>query len=154
MRVSGFWLEENLLDLPQPCYYETTVSSPHRKLHAKLKRTLPHHTLEMEVSIHGLPPVDLLFPDEKVAVEVQGAHHYVDKEKTLRNGSTILKTNTYRKAWVQSTLKYRLQMWITQQSRSYCWRELQTSFLNLELKDNADKSDYETDSGRRTIAGR
>ena len=142
MWVSGVWLKENLLDLPQP-YYETTVSPPHRNLHAELKRNLPRHRLEMEVSIHGLPPVDLLFPDEKVAVEVQGAHHYVDKEKILRNGSTILKTNTYRKLGykvleipvsdVDNTKKQELWM-----------RELQTYFLNLELRDNSDASDQET----------
>ena len=34
---------------------------------------------------------------KKVVVEVQGAHHYIDKEKKLRNGSTILKTSTYEK---------------------------------------------------------
>ena len=142
MWVSGFWLKENLLDLPQPDY-ETTVSPPHRNLHAELKRNFPRHTLEMEVSIHGLPPVDLLFPDEKVAIEVQGAYHYVDKEKTLRNGSTILKANTYRKLGykvfeipasdVGNTKKQELLL-----------RELQTYFLNLELRDNADATDYET----------
>ena len=119
MWVSGFWLKENPLDLPQP-YYETTVSPPHRKLHVELKRNFPRHTLEMEVSVHDLPPVDLLFPDQKVAIEVQGAHHYVDKEKTLRNGSTILKTNTYRKLGYTKYLKYRPQMWVTQKNRSYC----------------------------------
>ena len=142
MWVSGFWLKENLLDLPQPCY-ESIVSSPHRKLHAELKRNLPHHTLEMEVSVHGLPPVDLLFPDEQVVVEVQGAHHYVDKEKTLRNGSTILKANTYRMLGykvieilasdVDNTTKQELLL-----------RKLQTYFLNLELRNNADESDYAT----------
>ena len=142
MWVSGFWLKQNLLDLPQP-YYESTVSPPHRNLHAELKRNFPRHTLEMEVSVHGLSPVDLLFPDEKVAIEVQGAHHYVDKEKTLRNGRTILKANTYRKLGykvfeipasdVGNTKKQELLL-----------REIQTSLLNLELRDNADESDDET----------
>ena len=35
----------------------------------------------LETSVNGLPPVDLLFSHEKVVVEVQGAHHHIDKEK-------------------------------------------------------------------------
>ena len=140
--VSGFWLKENLLDLPQP-YYKTTVSPPHRKLYAELKRNFPCHTLEMEVSVHGFPPVDLLFPDEKMAVEVQGAHHYVDKEKTLRNGSTILKANTYRKLGYKVFEIPTSDVDNTKQQELWL-EELQTSFLNLELKDNADASGHET----------
>ena len=96
MWPSGIWLEENLQDFPLPDY-ETTVSPAHRELYKILRKNFPGHTLEMEASVNGLPPVDLLFPDEKVVVEVQGAHHYVDKEKKLRNGSTILKISTYEK---------------------------------------------------------
>ena len=142
MWVSGFWLKENLLDLPQP-YYETTVSPPHRNLYAELKRNFPRHTLELEVSVHGFPPVDLLFPNQRVAVEVQGAYHYVDKEKKLRDGSTILKANTYR------TLGYKVLAIPASdvgntKKQELLVEELQTSFLNLELRDNADESDYET----------
>ena len=96
MRLSGTWLEKNVSDLTVP-NYKITVSHLHRKLHATLSERFPDHALEMECSINGLPPVDLLFPDKKVVVEVQGAHHYVDKGKKIRNGSTILKTSTYKK---------------------------------------------------------
>ena len=96
MRLSGTWLEKNVSDLTVP-NYEITVSHLHRKLHATLSERFPDHALEMECSINGLPPVDLLFPGKKVVVEVQGAHHYVDKGKKIRNGSTILKTSTYKK---------------------------------------------------------
>ena len=142
MWVYGCWLKENLLDLPQP-YYETTASPPHRKLYAELKRNFPRHTLEMEVSVHGLPPVDLLFPDEKVAIEGQGAHHYVDKEKTLRNGRTILKGNTYRKLGYK-VFEIPVSDVGNTKKQDLLLRELQTSFLNLELRDNADEPDYET----------
>ena len=96
MRLSGIWLGENLRDLPLH-NYRTTVSQPHRELYTILRERFPRHTLEVEASVDGLPPVDLLFSREKVVVEVQGAHHYVDKEKNLSNGSTILKVSTYRK---------------------------------------------------------
>ena len=142
MWVSGFWLKENLLDLPQP-YYETIVSHPHRNLHAELKRNLPRHRLDMEVSVDSLPPVDLLFPDEKVAVEVQGAHHYVDKEKKLKNGSTILKANTYRKLGYKVFEIPASDVGNTEKQELWL-RELQTYFLNLEIKGNANASDYET----------
>ena len=96
MRLAGIWLGENLQGLPSP-NYKTTFSKPHLKLHGILKASFSHHVLEMEASVNGLPPVDLLFPDKKVVVEVQGAHHYIDKEKKLRNGRTILKIMTYRR---------------------------------------------------------
>ena len=96
MRLSGTWLEKSLSDLTVP-NYEVTVSHPHRKLHATLSERFSGHLLVMECSINGLPPVDLLFPHKKVVVEVQGAHHYVDKGKKIRNGSTLLKTRTYKK---------------------------------------------------------
>ena len=70
MWLSGIWLEENMQYLPLPCY-ETTVSPPHRELHKFLRENFPRHALEMEASVNGLPPVDLLFSHEKVVVEVQ-----------------------------------------------------------------------------------
>ena len=96
MRLSGIWLAENLRVLPLP-NYKSTISYPHRKLHTILSKKFPRDALEMEASVNGLSPVDFLFPRKNVVVEVQGAHHYVDKEKKIRNGSTILKISTYKK---------------------------------------------------------
>ena len=96
MRLSGVWLGENQQDL-LPTHYETIISIPHQKLYGILKDSFSGHALEMEASVNGLPPVDLLFPDNRVVIEVQGGYHYVDKEKKLRNGSTILKVMTYGK---------------------------------------------------------
>ena len=96
MWLSGIWLEENPGDLPS-VNYKTIVSPSHRELYKILRENFPRHTLEMEASVNGLSPVDLLFPRKKVVVEVQGSHHYIDKEKKLRNGSTVLKTSTYEK---------------------------------------------------------
>ena len=119
MWLSGIWLEENLQDLPLPCY-KTTVSPPHRELHKFLRENFPRHALEVEASVNGLPPVDLLFSHEKVVVEVQGAQHYIDKEKKLRNGSTIFKTSTCTKNSGTKYLKYLPQMRLTEKSGSNC----------------------------------
>ena len=96
LRLSGVWLEENLQDLPIPDY-KTVVSKSQTKQHRILSHEFPHRTLEIEASVDGLPPVDLLFSREKVVIEIQGPHHYLDKEKQIRTGSTILKTTTYQK---------------------------------------------------------
>ena len=96
LRLSGVWLEENLQDLPIPDY-KSVVSKSQTKQHRILSHEFPNRTLETEASVDGLPPVDLLFSREKVVVEIQGPHHYLDKEKQIRAGSTLLKTTTYQK---------------------------------------------------------
>ena len=143
MRLSGIWLKENLRDLPLP-NYKTIVSYPHRKLHAILRKNFPRHTLEMEASVNGLPPVDLLFPREKVVVEVQGAQHYIDKEKKLRNGSTILKNSTYEKLGYK-VLEIPASDVTDKKKREQLLRELDACFLNRDNSaDSSTESDYET----------
>ena len=143
MWLSGIWLEENLQDLLLP-NYKTTVSHPHRKLYEILRARFSCHTLEVEASVNGLPPADLLFPHEKVVVEVQGAHHYIDKEKKLRNGRTILKTSTYEK------LRYKVfeipaSDVTNRKKRKQLLRELDACFLNRgDSADSPAESDYET----------
>ena len=96
LRLSGVWLEENFQDLPIPDY-KSVVSKSQTKQHRILSHEFPDRTLETEASIDGLPPVDLLFSREKVVIEIQGSHHYLDKEKQIRTGSTLLKITTYQK---------------------------------------------------------
>ena len=96
LRLSGVWLEENLQDLPIPDY-KSVVSRSQTKQHRILSHEFPDRMLETEASIDGLPPVDLLFSREKVVIEIQGPHHYLDKEKQFRTGSTTLKITTYQK---------------------------------------------------------
>ena len=96
LRLSGVWLEENLQDLPIPDY-KSVVSRSQTKQHRILSHEFPDRMLETEASIDGLPPVDLLFSLEKVVIEIQGPHHYLDKEKQIRTGSTTLKITTYQK---------------------------------------------------------
>ena len=100
MWLSGIWLEENRQGFPLPDY-KTTVSPPHRELYEFLRENFPHHTLEMEASVNGLPPVDLLFPRKKVVVEVQGTQHYMDKEKKAQEWENYPQNQYLRKARVQ-----------------------------------------------------
>ena len=143
MWTSGIWLKENLQDLPLPDY-KTIVSHSHRKLHAILRENFPRHTLEMEASVNGLPPVDLLFPCEKVVVEVQGAQHYIDKEKKLRNGSTILKTSTYEKLGYK-VFEIPASDVTDRKKRKQLLRKLDACFLHRgNSADSSTESDYET----------
>ena len=96
LRLSGVWLEENLQDLPIPDY-KSIVSKSQTTLYDNLTKKFPNRTFETEASVDGLPPVDLLFSREKVVIEIQGSHHYLDREKQIRTGSTILKITTYQK---------------------------------------------------------
>ena len=140
--ASGIWLEENLRDLPLPDY-KTTVSPPHQELHKILRENFPRHALEMEASVNGLPPVDLLFSHEKIVVEVQGAHHYIDKEKKLRNGSTILKTSTYEKLGYK-VFEIPASDVTDRKKREQLLRELDACFLTRGNSANSStESDYE-----------
>ena len=143
MWLSGIWLEENRQGFPLPDY-EIIVSPSHRELYKFLRENFPHHTLEMEASVNGLPPVDLLFSHEKIVVEVQGAHHYIDKEKKLRNGSTILKTSTYEKLGYK-VFEIPASDVTDRKKREQLLRELDACFLNRGNSANSStESDYET----------
>ena len=143
MWLSGIWLKENRQGFPLPDY-EITVSPSHRELYEFLRENFPHHTLEMEASVNGLPPVDLLFPRKKVVVEVQGTQHYMDKEKKLRNGRTILKTSTYEKLGYK-VLEIPASDVTDKKKREQLLRELDDCFLNRDNSaDSSTESDYET----------
>ena len=96
LRLSGVWLEENLQDLPMP-NYKSVISKSQTTQYEILTKKFPNRTLETEASVDGLPPVDILFSREKVAIEIQGPYHYLDREKQIRTGRTILKITTYQK---------------------------------------------------------
>ena len=143
MWLSGIWLEENRQGFPLPDY-EIIVSPSHRELYKFLRENFPHHTLEMEASVNGLPPVDLLFPRKKVVVEVQGTQHYMDKEKKLRNGRTILKTSTYEKLGYK-VFEIPASDVTDRKKREQLLRELDACFLNRDNSaDSSTESDYET----------
>ncbi|WP_422449591.1 MULTISPECIES: DUF1601 domain-containing protein [unclassified Endozoicomonas] len=81
--------------LGRPCpvvpHYRTVISESQSAFCDQLQSSLPSLTIEEEKSLNTLPPVDLLLPDYKVVIDVQGPVHYVSGDFTTRNGSTLLK---------------------------------------------------------------
>ena len=115
-----------------------------RELYKILKLSFPDHALKMEASVDGLPPVDLLFPDKRVVIEVQGRHHYVDKAKKLRNGSTILKVMTYRKLWYK-VFEIPVSGVNNKKTQEQLQRKLRAYFSNGDNSpDSPTESDHET----------
>ena len=145
LRLSGVWLEVNLQDLPIP-NYTSVVSKSQTKQHCILSHEFPHRTLETEASVDGLPPVDLLFPREKVVIEIQGPHHYLDKEKQIRTGSTLLKTTTYQKLGYK-VIEVHASDVAKPKIQEKLQKELSTHFSKTEddsVHNACDSSDYDT----------
>ena len=144
LRLSGVWLEENLQDLPIPDY-KSVISSSQIKQHNILSREFPNRTLETEASVDGLPPVDLLFPREKVAIEIQGSYHYLDTEKQIKTGSTILKITTYQKLGYE-VIEVHASDVSKHEIQKELHRKLLTHFSNTEddsVHNSCDSSDYD-----------
>ena len=145
LRLSCVWLEENLQDLPIPDY-KSTVTLAQTKQHYILTKNFPNHPLETEASVDGLPPVDLLFPREKVVIEIQGSYHYLDKEKQIKTGGTILKINTYKKLGYK-VIEVHASGVSKPKVQKELHRELSTYFSNTEddsVHNSCDSSDYDT----------
>ena len=145
LRLSGVWLEENLQDLPIPDY-KSVVSKSQTKQHRILSHEFPNRTLETEASVDGLPPVDLLFSREKVVVEIQGPHHYLDKEKQIRTGSTLLKTTTYQKLGYK-VIEVHASDVAKSEIQDELQKELSIHFSKTEddpVHNACDSSDYDT----------
>ena len=145
LRLSGVWLEENLQDLQIP-NYKSVVSKSQTKQHRILSNEFPNRTLEIEASVDGLPPVDLLFSREKVVVEIQGPYHYLDKEKQIKTGSTILKITTYQKLGYK-VIEVHSSDVSEHEIQKELHRKLLTHFSNTEddsIHNSCDSSDYDT----------
>ena len=95
MALAASWLGRKC-----PCepHYLTENSTTQAAFCAQLRSTLPSLIIEQEKSIHFLPPVDLLLPEHSIAIEIQGASHYLGQDFKIRNGSTLLKTALLQKA--------------------------------------------------------
>ena len=144
LRLSGVWLEENLQDLQIP-NYKSVVSKSQTKQHRILSNEFPNRTLEIEASVDGLPPVDLLFSREKVVVEIQGPYHYLDKEKQIKTGSTILKITTYQKLGYK-VIEVHSSDVSEHEIQKELHRKLLTHFSNTEddsVHNSCDSSDYD-----------
>ena len=119
-----------------------------KKLVKILKDAFPGHRFDVEASVNGLPPVDILFPDEKLIIEVQGPYHYLDKKKKLKNGSTILKINTYKK--LGYTVVERLALDVSNREKQKQLKEQLSAYIS-NAEDDSEGSDYETGRRRRMV---
>ena len=95
MALAASWLGRKC---PFDPHYLSRNSSTQFAFYTQLKSALPALTIEQEKSIHSLPPVDLLLPEHNIAIEIQGASHYVGHDFQTRNGSTLLKIALLQKA--------------------------------------------------------
>ena len=95
MAMAASWLGRAC---PVNPHYQTANSVTQSVFQAQLQSALPSLQIEQEKSVHFLPPVDLLLPEQHIAIEIQGPLHYVGRDFQTRNGSTLLKTALLRKA--------------------------------------------------------
>ena len=95
MALAASWLGRAC---PVDPHYPTRNSATQSVFHAQLQAALPSLKIEQEKSLHSLPPVDLLLPGPRIAIEIQGPSHYVGRDFQTRNGSTLLKTALLQKA--------------------------------------------------------
>ena len=95
MALAASWLGRGC---PVDPHYQTANSATQSVFKARLQSALPSLKIEQEKSLHSLPPVDLLLPEHRIAIEIQGPSHYVGRDFKTRNGSTLLKTALLRKA--------------------------------------------------------
>ena len=95
MALAASWLGRKC---PVETHYSMENSTTQSAFCAQLRSALPSLIIEQEKSIHSLPPVDLLLPEHNIAIEIQGASHYIGHDFQIRNGSTLLKTALLQKA--------------------------------------------------------
>ena len=95
MALAASWLGRAC---PVDPHYQTANSATQSVFYAQLQLALPSVKIEQEKSVHSLPPVDLLLPEHRIAIEIQGPSHYVGRDFQTRNGSTLLKTALLQKA--------------------------------------------------------
>ena len=96
LSMAAFWLDKPYLPW-KPSKITPISSKAHKQLSEKLKDHFKSHILKDEESEKGLPPVDIMFPNLRLAIEVQGSQHYIDSDYQVRNGSTLLKRASYEK---------------------------------------------------------
>ena len=95
MALAASWLGRAC---PVDPHYQTANSATQSAFQAQLQSALPSLKIEQEKSVHLLPPIDLLLPEQHIAIEIQGPSHYVGRDFQTRNGATLLKTALLRKA--------------------------------------------------------
>lgn len=83
--------------LPFNIEYTIIVSDEQAQFAKKIRNDFEDKKIEEEVSLQGLPPVDLFLPYYNIAMEICGPCHYTDNAHKKRNGSTLLKFATLQK---------------------------------------------------------
>ncbi|MCK5893165.1 MAG: hypothetical protein KAG53_01885 [Endozoicomonadaceae bacterium] len=93
MAISAFWLEvyRNNDDVK----YEISTSKTQEYLLTKLRRRYTDLEINSEISLNGLPPVDIIIPAIRFIMEINGPYHYLDKEERILNGKSVSKNKAY-----------------------------------------------------------
>ena len=86
--MAAIWLGR---ECPVTPHYLTTTSGTQSFFRNQLQSRIPSLKIEEEKSFNASPPVDLLLPDHKIAIEILGPSHYVGGDFQTRTGSTLLK---------------------------------------------------------------
>ena len=86
--MAAIWLGR---ECPATPHYLTTTSGTQSFFRNQLQSRIPSLKIEEEKSFNASPPVDLLLPDHKIAIEILGPSHYVGGDFQTRTGSTLLK---------------------------------------------------------------
>ncbi|MBO9496857.1 DUF1601 domain-containing protein [Thalassotalea sp. G20_0] len=92
---AAVWLGRTYPVVP---HYPTNISKTQINFRDQLQSCIPSLRIEEEKSLDSLPPVDLLLPDHKMVIEVQGPFHYVGSDFKTRKGSTLLKIALLQKS--------------------------------------------------------
>ncbi|MGI2029598.1 DUF1601 domain-containing protein [Endozoicomonas acroporae] len=92
---AAVWLGRTCAVVP---HYPTNISKTQVDFRDQLQSCIPSLRIEEEKSLNSLPPVDLLLPDHKLVIEVQGPFHYVGGDFKTRKGSTLLKIALLQKS--------------------------------------------------------
>ncbi|MBO9494357.1 DUF1601 domain-containing protein [Thalassotalea sp. G20_0] len=92
---AAVWLGRTCTVVP---HYPTNISKTQVDFRDLLQSCIPSLRIEEEKSLNSLPPVDLLLPDHKLVIEVQGPFHYVGGDFKTRSGTTLLKIALLQKS--------------------------------------------------------
>ena len=77
------------------------MTTSHQTAFTRLRAHFAHENVIMEGSLPNLSPVDIFLPDRGVAVEVQGSFHFLDANRQIYSGRTLLKRILYEKQGIK-----------------------------------------------------
>ena len=89
MTCAKFWL--NIAHDNVNIKYDVSISSIQKNLIDNLRNLYVDYRIDSEISLHGMPPVDMVFPEFMLIIEANGPQHYLDKDSVL-NGKYFSKS--------------------------------------------------------------